>query len=210
VDLGEVFDTYRVTVNGTKLPPADQLVTRVDVGPYLVKGANTVTVQVATTLLNRLRSEDPAYATATRQAYGLVGPVKLVPYGEATVYSQTTGTTTVGGAVPATLSLTLGGPASFGAFTPGADRTYTASTSANVVSTAGDAALSVSGPAHLANGAFSLPDALSVTPSKTSWTAPVSNDPVSIAFSQHIGANDALRTGTYSAAVTFTLSTTTP
>src|SRR3954454_1798644 len=36
--------------------------------------------------------------------------------------------TSPGGTVPATLSLTLGAPASFGAFTPGADRTYTAST----------------------------------------------------------------------------------
>ena len=32
----------------------------------------------------------------------------------------------VGGTVPATLSLTLGTPASFGAFTPGIDREYTA------------------------------------------------------------------------------------
>ena len=37
---------------------------------------------------------------------------------------------TVGGSVPATLALTLGAPASFGAFVPGADRTYDASTSA--------------------------------------------------------------------------------
>ena len=34
----------------------------------------------------------------------------------------------VGGTVPATLSLTLGAPASFGAFTPGVTKTYTAST----------------------------------------------------------------------------------
>ena len=45
----------------------------------------------------------------------------------------------VGGSVPATLSLTLGANASFGAFTPGVARTYTASTTANVISTAGDA-----------------------------------------------------------------------
>ena len=47
----------------------------------------------------------------------------------------------VGGTVPATLSLTLGAPATFGAFTPGLARTYTASTTANVISTAGDALL---------------------------------------------------------------------
>ena len=39
---------------------------------------------------------------------------------------------TIGGSVGATLSLTLGTPAQFGAFTPGVTRTYLASTSANV------------------------------------------------------------------------------
>jgi hypothetical protein len=89
-------------------------------------------------------------------------------------------------------------------------REYTASTSANVISSAGDAALSVSEPGHLANGPFTLPQPLQVTFSKASWTAPVSNDPVTITFRQAIGANDALRTGTYAKTLTFTLSTTTP
>ena len=38
----------------------------------------------------------------------------------------------------------------------------------------------------------------------------MSNDAFSIGFSQHIGANDALRTGTYAKTLTFTLSTTNP
>ena len=67
--------------------------------------------------------------------------------------------------MPATLSLTLGTPASFGAFTPGVARDYTATTTANVISTAGDAALSVTDPSatapgRLVNGAFSLAQAL--------------------------------------------------
>ena len=52
-----------------------------------------------------------------------------------------------GGTVPATLALTLGPAATFGAFTPGVAKTYTASTTATIISTAGDATLSVSGPA---------------------------------------------------------------
>jgi len=116
----------------------------------------------------------------------------------------------VGGTVPATLSLTLGVPASFGPFTPGVAKDYTASITANVISTAGDAALSVSDPGHLTNGSFSLPSPLEVSFSKAAWTTPVSNDPVTIGFKQHIGAADALRTGTYSKTLTFTLSTTTP
>jgi hypothetical protein len=98
-----------------------------------------------------------------------------------------------------------------------------------VISTAGDAALSVADPSstatgRLVNGTFSLPQALQAnaggafapvggsaapTPLK-SWTAPVSNESVTVSFRQTIGANDALRTGTYSKTLTFTLSTTTP
>ena len=117
---------------------------------------------------------------------------------------------TVGGSVPPTLSLTLGPAASFGAFTPGVAQEYTASTPANVISTAGDAALSVSDPGHLTNGAFSLPEALRVEIAPNSWSGPVSNGPSTITFRQHVGASDALRTGSYSKTLTFTLSTTTP
>jgi predicted dienelactone hydrolase len=126
----------------------------------------------------------------------------------------------VSGTVPATLSLTLGTAPSFGAFTPGVTRTYTATATATVISSAGDAALSVTDPSttapgRLVNGTFSLPTPLLVggnplpTVVKT-WSGPASNDPVQIGFSQTIGANDALRTGTYSKTLTFTLSTTTP
>ncbi len=120
------------------------------------------------------------------------------------------GTRPVGGTVPATLSLTLGTPASFGAFVPGVDREYTATSTANVISTAGDATLSVSDPGNLTNGSFSLPEKLRVEMTPASWTGPVSNAAVAITFRQHIGANVALRTGTYSKTLTFTLSTTTP
>jgi hypothetical protein len=138
-----------------------------------------------------------------------------------------------GGTVPATLSLTLGAPASFGTFTPGVDHTYTASTTANVISTAGDATLSVADPdtahpGHLVNGSFFLPSALQAKATKAdtqgtafndvsgnplnllSWSAPVSNDAVTLWFSQHIGSSDALRTGSYGKTLTFTLSTTNP
>ena len=53
---------------------------------------------------------------------------------------------TVGGTVPPMLALTLGAPASFGAFTPGVAREYSASTTANVISTAGNATAVRRGP----------------------------------------------------------------
>ena len=42
------------------------------------------------------------------------------------------------------------------------------------------------------------------------YSGPVSNDSVTLSFSQAIGANEALRTGSYSKSLTYTLSTTTP
>ena len=130
----------------------------------------------------------------------------------------------VGGTVPATLSLTLGAPAGFGAFVAGVTRTYTATTSANVTSSAGDAVLSVADPSpnapgRLVNGAFALPTPIRVGragqpagPLGTliAYTAPVSNDAVELEFRQDIGAGDPLRTGTYSKTLVFTLSTETP
>ncbi|SFN65788.1 hypothetical protein SAMN04489713_102711 [Actinomadura madurae] len=86
LDLGEVFDTCRVTVNGRRLPPVSVIVPTVDAGPYLRRGTNTIEVEVATTLNNRLRVSDPdVYGTASRQRYGLIGPVRLVPYAEAVI-----------------------------------------------------------------------------------------------------------------------------
>jgi hypothetical protein len=144
-------------------------------------------------------------------------------------------TAPVSGTVPATLSLTLGAPASFGAFTPGVANDYAAATTATVISSAGDGALSVADPSatatgHLVNGAFALPSPLQAKATSAAgtgnafadvggtagptallaYTGPVSNDAVALSFSQHVGASDALRTGAYGKTLTFTLSTTTP
>jgi S-formylglutathione hydrolase FrmB len=118
-----------------------------------------------------------------------------------------TATGTVGGTVPAILSLQVN-PASFGAFVPGVARTYTATTTATVTSTAGDATLSTDG-GTLRNGAFALNQPLKVSGLK-SWTGPTTAEAVPLMFEQAIGANEALRTGTYATTLTFTLSTTTP
>ena len=140
-----------------------------------------------------------------------------------------------GGSVPATLALTLGAPAAFPTFTPGVLKVYETSSTANVISTAGDALLSVADPSanatgHLVNGTFSLPEFLQVRARNAAntgtaynnvgtsasplnlltYSGPVSNDQVTIGYSQKINANDALRTGSYSKTLTFTLSTTTP
>jgi hypothetical protein len=141
----------------------------------------------------------------------------------------------VGGSVGSTLGVTMGAAPAFGNFSPGVEKDYTSQTTANVISTAGDATLSVADPSstatgHLVNGSFSLPSPLQVKASSPAgvggafapvggsanptrlltYSGPVSNDPVTISFLQHIGQNDALRTGSYSKTLTFTLSTTNP
>ena len=97
-------------------------------------------------LLGRAWDDDKLVGMAyafERLAKGRQGPRRDdAPRRRCPCVSETPGT--VGGTVPATLSLTLGAPASFGAFTPGVGAEYTAATTANVISTAGDAALSVS------------------------------------------------------------------
>ena len=126
----------------------------------------------------------------------------------------------VGGVVAPTLALTLGAPAAFGPFTPGVAKDYTTSTTATVISTAGDATLTASDPSstatgRLVNGTFALTSPLQVagTPLPSTvktYAAPVSNDNVTVDFKQPISASEPLRTGTYAKTLTFTLSTTNP
>jgi hypothetical protein len=151
------------------------------------------------------------------------------------VVNATEQTSTPGAQVAPTLALSLGSAPTFPNFVPGVAATYTASTLANVVTTAGDGVISVSDPSsnatgRLVNGAFSLAAPIQARASSAGGTGgalanvggsaaptslltynlPKSNDSVTLSFSQAIGQNEALRSGTYSKALTFTLSTTTP
>ena len=118
---------------------------------------------------------------------------------------------------------------------PGVGNNYDATTTANVISSAGNANLSIADAAttntgQLVNGAFALPtkvQARATSPLGTgvaladvggnanptsllNYTNPVANDQVTLSFRQRINANDALRTGAYSKTLTLTLSTTQP
>jgi type 1 glutamine amidotransferase len=182
----------------------------------------------------RTLAQDSATGDATSRAKLLAKAQELKSWMQVLLGAKDT-PGTVGGAVPATLSLTLGTPATFASFVPGLGATYTAGTTANVITTAGDAALGVSDPSanatgRLVNGTFSLAAPVQVKAtsplgaggalaavggssaptSVLTYSGPASNHPVALTFSQVIGGNEALRTGTYSKALTFTLSTTTP
>jgi 3',5'-cyclic AMP phosphodiesterase CpdA len=148
---------------------------------------------------------------------------------------EQTKTEGVGGTVPATLSLTLDGAPSLGAFTPGEAKDYETSVAAKVTSTAGDSTLSITdpgsvAPGRLVNGTFSLQQPVEARASSPAaataggafvpiggspltllgYVGPVSNDPVTIGFRQSIAAGEALRTGNYAKTLTLALSTTAP
>ncbi|MGY0386446.1 glycosyl hydrolase [Nocardioides sp. WG-D5] len=83
LDLGEVAGAYRVRLNGTLLPTPDQLDHEVDLEGGLVPGVNTIEIEVASPLLNRLRITRPAeFGSRTPTVNGLLGPVVLKPYVE--------------------------------------------------------------------------------------------------------------------------------
>jgi hypothetical protein len=154
--------------------------------------------------------------------FGCVGETRIVDHVlspdqwlTARRYVPASAESAVGGEVPATLALTLGAPASFGAFAPGVAKTYTATTTATVTSSAGDASLTVTDPSttapgHLVNGSFSLPAPLGGLGAVKTYDAPVAGDVVPVTFTQAIGAADALRTGSYAKTVTFALATANP
>ena len=144
----------------------------------------------------------------------------------------------VGGNVQSVMQLAIPNTSgTFGTFVPGVGTNYNTALPATVTTTTGDAALSVTdtsstAPGHLVNGAFSLASALQARAvglgdsplpafaplSETagaplllrSWSGPVTSAPLTLDLRQAIGATEALRAGTYSKSLTFTLSTTTP
>jgi hypothetical protein len=190
---------------------------------FSIPSAGTQPVGVAAGPDGHVWFTESAAATGNRIGRLLVTTVEVPVQGGA------------GGAVPAALTLSLSPAGALGPFMPGVARAYDASMTANVISTAGDATLTVADPSatatgHLVNGSFWLPQPLMAKASSAAGTGgdyaavggatgprtlltyagPASNDAVAVSFRQAIGASDALRTGSYSKTLTFTLSTTTP
>ncbi len=143
---------------------------------------------------------------------------------------QVAATTTVGADVLPTLSVTLGPLSTLGPFTPGVARDYSATMTATTVSSAGNAALSVSdrgtvSPGYLVNGTTALTQPLQVRANAgtfadvgganaptnlVNYPGPVFTDVANVEFKQTIPTGEPLRTGKYQKQVTFTLSTTQP
>jgi len=75
IDLGESAGDFTVSINGAALTQLDQLNTVVDLGPHVKKGVNTVTVQVESTLYNKVVGPGKAYGLL-----GTRGAVRVIPY----------------------------------------------------------------------------------------------------------------------------------
>jgi sugar phosphate isomerase/epimerase len=200
-----------------------------NVAAGVARGTCTVSVGFKPTTTNK---QSVAYLTFTSNADEATERVLL------TGASNGNAVVTAGGTVDTVLSLSIGGQGvNFGAFQPAVARNYDAAVPATVISTAGNAAFSVSdptttAPGRLVNNAFSLAQPLQIRANNaantgTAFTAlseqsntattlltysePTAGaDNVTLNFRQAIGATDQLRAGTYSKTLTFTLSTTQP
>ena len=86
--LGEICDSFSLMVNHREIP-ANQSSSYVDISPFLHRGENTLTITIASTLLNALLDYTSRNAITYHKwqdeirvpdAYGLWGEVYLLPY----------------------------------------------------------------------------------------------------------------------------------
>ncbi|KAJ6518792.1 hypothetical protein C8R45DRAFT_5162 [Mycena sanguinolenta] len=99
LDFGTVFHTIKAFVNDVQIPTADPSRPVVDITSFVrPNGSNTIRVEAASTLLNALnavpeveslgflRTQTGIIPIKSNQAYGLVAPVQLIPYGRVMIY----------------------------------------------------------------------------------------------------------------------------
>jgi hypothetical protein len=97
LDLGDVRDLYRVFVNDAPVYGLDLVDTRLDIGPLLQDGDNSIRIEVASNVYNAMNANeliglgapgggvknDPAPWTPTR--FGLLSGVTMTYYRDATL-----------------------------------------------------------------------------------------------------------------------------
>lgn len=89
LDLGDVVDTARVTINGESVLVNQGDKGRIDLGARLKPGANELEVRVATTLFNAVKtSGDSNYSMPPLQRTGLIGPITVSPYRDVTLVGK--------------------------------------------------------------------------------------------------------------------------
>jgi hypothetical protein len=99
LELGRVEGAIQVFLNGRRITPAAIAPRRIDLGDELKPGSNELRIVLATSLKNRivhLAQQGRPYGGAAAgqpatQPYGVIGPVRIVPYGRATITLSRTG-----------------------------------------------------------------------------------------------------------------------
>jgi plastocyanin len=132
--------------------------------------------------------------------------------------------------VPRVLGISLAGPVTFGAITPGVAKDYDAGATVQATSSLAASKLTIHdnssvATGHLVNGTLPMPQALKVGAGTgafgalggaaaptvlATWAHPLANEAVELKFRQSVAATDRLLVGNYSKRVTLTLSATTP
>jgi hypothetical protein len=85
LDLGETCEIFQVHVNDHKVD-FNQFYPKADISKYLKTGKNTLKIEVASTIFNTAKTWnknilDNRDCKGYWESYGLLGPVKLIPYG---------------------------------------------------------------------------------------------------------------------------------
>ena len=121
LDLGRIAGgAVQVRVNDTLVNPVAVVTSRLDIGPYLLEGDNEIEVEFDSTLRNRLVEQSShvnwyrRFRNKNTQAYGLIGPVTVIPYAEAKVPARTDtdltlspSSTVVGSSTPTVVTATV-------------------------------------------------------------------------------------------------------
>ncbi|KAH0443633.1 hypothetical protein CcaCcLH18_00946 [Colletotrichum camelliae] len=85
MELDMFQGSFRARINGEALGALDQMAHRFDVGEWLRNGTNTLEIEVATTLINRMWAFQPQYYEVyARQNYGLKS-VTIRPFSQSAV-----------------------------------------------------------------------------------------------------------------------------
>ncbi|KAF9266136.1 hypothetical protein L218DRAFT_1075129 [Marasmius fiardii PR-910] len=92
LDFGVVVHTVKAWLNGVQITTADPTRPIVDISDIVKEGTNTLRVDAASTLLNLVNSVSGVRtlgqgrgSTTKHQQYGLVAPVRLIPYGRVNI-----------------------------------------------------------------------------------------------------------------------------
>ena len=155
---------------------------------YSCSGANVVSCDGTVpngTAINTATVGTHSFTVAAKNADGNALSTSVVNY----QVSQDGTPTDPGGSVPATLDLNLGTPTAFTAFVPGIAQDYSSTLTAQILSTAGDAKLTVADASDtnvgkMVNGTYALPQTVQVAAQKVVVppTGPNTLEPTAPAF----------------------------